>query len=126
VVIAMSILAFGVLAGAAAQVSAIKLTSQSQLRTEAYYLAEQQLEAFRAMTGTSVAAVAAAASYPNDPANPIDPDPNDGLTRAFNRSWTIAADTPEAGLYTLTVRVIWLSALGLPQVVTLETIKVDT
>lgn len=124
VVIALAILGFGVLAGAAAQLTAIKLTSKSRMRTEAYYLAEQQMEAFRVMSGASIDTIIAAG--PNDPGNPIDPDPNDGLARSFNRSWTITTDAPEAGLYTIEVRVIWVDPLGLPRAVTLESIRAAT
>jgi len=129
VIIALGILGFGVLGAAAAQITAVKFNRESRARTEAYYLAEQQMETFQAMSGSGVTAVAAAG--PNDPLNPIDPDPNDGLTREFNRSWTITADAtpkdgPEDGVFTIMVTVSWADAQGISRSVALESIKTDS
>lgn len=123
--ISMAILGFGVLGAAATQITAVKFARESRLRTEAYYLAEQQMEAFRAMDGDAIGEALVDGSYPNDPNNPIDPDPNDGQARAFNRSWTITQDTPEAGLYTIVVEVQWTGGLGQTRTVSIESIKTD-
>ncbi len=123
--IALAILGFGVLGAAAAQITAVKFARESRLRTEAYYLAEQQMEAFQGMDGAAIADVLADSDYPNDSNNPLDPDPNDGLARAFNRSWNIQADTPEAGVYTLSVTVQWTSTQGQTRSVVIESIKTD-
>lgn len=126
VVIALGILAFGVLAAAAAQLSSVRFNRNSRLRTEAYYLAEQQMENFKSMTSTQLTAVLAAGSYPNDPNNPIDPDPNDNQVISFNRSWTLTADTPEIGVYTIQVQVTWTDGFGVSRNVTLESLKQDS
>jgi len=121
--VAMAILAVGVLAMAAAMTTALKYTRQSRALTEAMYLAEQRIESFASMTGADVEAMLADGSYPNDPLNPIDPDPNDGDMTTFNRRWTIQTDTPEAGTMILTVQVDWIDPRGVTQTVQLQTVK---
>jgi len=123
--IAIAILGFGVLGAAATQITAVKLAQESRMRTEAYYLAEQQMEAFRAMDGAGIDAALTDTDYPNDPNNPLDPDPTDGQLRQFNRSWTITANSPEAGIYTLVVEVQWTGKLGATRTVSIESIKTD-
>lgn len=123
--ISLAILGFGVLGAAATQITAVKLAQESRLRTEAYYLAEQKMEAFRAMDGDAISDALADSDYPNDPNNPLDPDPNDSQTREFNRSWTITADAPEVGIYTIVVEVQWTGKLGATRTVTIESIKTD-
>ena len=125
VAISLGILAFGVLAMSAAQLSALTMSRDSRLRTEALYLAQQQMEAFQAMPGAGLQAALADANYPNDPANPIDPDPGDADIRQFNRSWTITADAPEPGVFTVVVQVNWLDRRGNAQVVRLESVRAD-
>ena len=123
--ISLGILAFGVLAMSAAQLSALTMSRDSRLRTEALYLAQQQMEAFQAMPGAGLQAALADANYPNDPANPIDPDPGDADVRQFNRSWTITPDAPEPGVFTVVVQVNWLDRRGNAQVVRLESVRAD-
>lgn len=125
VMIAMAILGFGILAAAASQLSAMKFTRDSQLRTDAHYLASQQMETFQTMTGAEVRAVLNLGSYPNDIANPIDPDPNDAIARAYVRSWTIQENTPESGLFAIEVTVAWTDGLGVARTITIESYKVD-
>lgn len=126
VMIALTILAFGILGAAASQITSTKFNRDSRVRTEAAYLAEQQMEAFQAMDGAAVEAVRTDTGYPDDPANPIDPDPSDGSARSFNRSWTITPDTPEDGVYSITVTVSWVDQLGNTLNVTLSSIKADS
>lgn len=126
VMIALSILALGVLGATATQITSTKFTRDSRVRTEAAYLAEQQMEAFQAMDGAAVEVIRIDAGYPDDPANPIDPDPTDGSARFFNRSWTITPDTPEAGIYAITVTVSWVDQLGNTLNVTLSSVKTDS
>jgi prepilin-type N-terminal cleavage/methylation domain-containing protein len=122
--IAISILGIGILAAASSQLTAMKFTTESQRRTDAYYLAAQQMEAFHSMTAEEVQDIADLGSYPNDvDNNPIDPDPDDGRTRAYNRSWNIQADTPEDGLYTISVIVGWQVGSGPQRNITVESIK---
>ncbi len=123
VTIALGILAFGVLAVAGAQLSALTMSRESRLRTEALYLAQQQMEAFQAMPSSGLLDALADPNYPNDPANPIDPDPADNLTRQFTRSWTITQDVPEPGVFTILVQVGWNDRLGRPQNVLLEGVR---
>jgi prepilin-type N-terminal cleavage/methylation domain-containing protein len=126
VMIALAILAFGILAAASAQISSTKFTRDSRVRTEAAYLAEQQMETFHAMDGAAIEVVRTDVGYPNDPANPLDPDPNDGTARFFNRSWTITPDSPEDGVYSITVTVSWVDQLGNTLNVTLSSVKTDS
>ena len=120
VMIALAILGYGMLGVAAAQISAFKATDQSRERMLAHALAQQQLEQFQEMSRTSLEVIRAAG--PNDPLNPIDPDPNDAMQMAFNRSWTITPDTPEDDVYTIMVSVGWTNSKG-AQIVQLETFK---
>jgi len=118
VVIALAVLGFGMLGIAAAQISAYRVSDQSRDRTLAHGLAQQQIEAFQSMSAASIETIRTAGT--TDPTNPIDPDPNDSHTMNFNRSWTITADTPEDGVYTILVTVTWTGSLG-PQTLQLET-----
>jgi type II secretory pathway pseudopilin PulG len=123
VMIALTILGFGMLTMAAAQISALHYTGESRNRSEAHNLAQQQMEAFQGMTGTALDAAIVAVGYPNDPANPLDPDPLDAHVSAFNRSWLITPDTPEAGVYTINVQVNWTDQLGRLRIVEIEGLK---
>ena len=122
----MGILAFGLLGAAASQISVTKFNRDSRVRSDAAYLAEQQMEAFMAMDGAGIEAVRTDVNYPSDPNNPIDPDPNDSMPRSYSRSWTITPDTPENGVYTLAVVVSWVDHLGRTHSLTLSSIKTDT
>lgn len=124
--IALGILAFGVLAMASAQLGAMTLSNESRLRTEATYLAQQQLETFLSMPAAALDAALADAGYPNDPANPIDPDPADATARQFNRSWTITPNAPENGVYTIAVTVGWNDRQGRAQNVVVQSVRAGT
>ena len=112
VMAALAILAVGILATTAGQVSALKHSADSRGHMLATYLAQQQMEMFRTMNATDVVAMMAAGTYPNDPTNPIDPVTSDDIVMEFDRRWTIAPDTPEVGVITITVEVDWTSSLG--------------
>jgi len=122
VMIAMVILGIGILGTTAGQLAAIKLSSDSRINSEALNLAEQQLETFKGMTGADVAALVGTTV---DPANPIDPDVNDAMTMAFNRSWTVATDTPEVGMMTITVNVAWTNSLGATSTASIQSLKAN-
>lgn len=126
VMIALTILAVGIIGIGAIQLTATKLSGNSRVRTQAAFLAQQQLEVFRAMPATQVKALTTAAGYPNDPANPIDPTPGDGQSVTFNRRWTIQPGTPEAGVITITVEVDYKDEGGTTRTVRLETFKADS
>ena len=71
-IVALTILSVGVLGVAAGLLSAMKMSSQSRAKTEAIYLAEQQLELFRTMTVGEVVALATGGSVVHDNSgNPI-------------------------------------------------------
>lgn len=122
VMIALAILGYGMLGVAAAQISAFRATEQSRERMLAHGLAQQQLEIFQEMSTASLEVIRTGPGYPNDPLNPIDPDPNDLMQMAFNRTWAITPDTPEANVYTIMVTVSWTGARG-AQSIQLETFK---
>ena len=125
VTIALAILGFGMLAMATAQLSALQFTGESRNRSEAHYLAQQQMEAFQGMSRTGIEAARVDGSYPNDPNNPIDPDPQDSRASSFNRSWLITPNTPEDGVYTINVQVNWMDGLGRLRTVELEGLKAE-
>ena len=108
--IALGLLTIGLLGVAAAMLAAISVSGQSRERTQASYLAQQQLEIFRVTSEAGLLAIIAGGA--NDPANPIDPDPNDADTTTYNRRWLILPDAPEVGVYTITVFVDWMDSKG--------------
>ena len=125
VLIALMILAFGMLAMTMGQLASLKTVRQSRSNTTAMYLAQQQMETFHMMPGADVVALITAPGYPADPANPIDPDPADDNTVTFNRRWFVTDDSPEPGLISLRVEVDWVDPLGFTRTTTLESVKVD-
>jgi type IV pilus assembly protein PilV len=122
VVIALGMLGFGVLGAAAGQLASVRFNGESRLRTEAFYLAQQQMEAFHGMSVASLDAQIALGPDTPDPNNPLDPDPTDALPRSFSRSSTVTANTPEAGLHTLEVTVTWVDSLGRNRTVSIESV----
>ncbi len=123
VTIALTILAFGLLAGASAQLSALRFSSDSQYRMEAQYLAQQQMESLQAMSGVTIGAFPNGGVV-NDPNNPIDPDPNDGSARQYTRTWTVTRDNPVNGVFRVLVQVSWASSnTGSVRTVNLESLK---
>jgi prepilin-type N-terminal cleavage/methylation domain-containing protein len=123
VMIALSILGFGMLAASVGQLSALKTSRQSRSQTLSMYLAEQQMEAFQSMSTADVLAEIAAPGYPDDPANPIDPDPGDDDITTFDRRWFIEDDTPEAGVISIRVEVDWVDPLGFTRTTALRSLK---
>lgn len=124
VTIALTILGFGMLAGASAQLSAMKYSSESRARMEAQYLAQQQMEILQAMTPAAITAQFPNGAVVADPGNPIDPDGNDGMARQYNRSWTVTRDSPVNGVFRVDVQVSWTSAnTGSVRSVNLESLK---
>ena len=112
VIIALGLLGVGVLAAGAAQLASVRFNQESRLRTEAFYLAQQQMEAFRDMPAASLNALPGLGVATADPGNPLDPDPTDSLARSFTRSWTVLPNQPEAGAFTIRVQVSWVDRLG--------------
>jgi type IV pilus assembly protein PilV len=112
VMIAFAILGLGLVGATTGQITAMKLAGDSRINSIAMYMAEEQLEIFRTMPSADVLALTAEPGYPADPSNPIDPYPDDGVAMAFQRRWTIQADTPEAGAILVTVEVDWTNSMG--------------
>jgi type IV pilus modification protein PilV len=114
VMIALVVLGIGMLGVAAAQLKALQFAAESDNRTQAMYLAEEQLERFLAMTPTDPA-LSPAGGTGGDPneivlANLVTDTRNDegvGEQTAYRRTWQIEQDTPEANLRRITVRVRW-------------------
>lgn len=125
VMIALSILGFGMLAASVGQLSALKNSRQSRSQTVAMYLAEQQMEAFQSMSSDDVIAEIAAPGYPNDPNNPIDPDPGDDEVVQYNRRWFIQQDDPEANVISIRVEVDWVDPLGFTRTTALRSLKAE-
>ena len=123
VMISLSILAFGMLATMAGQVTALKTTRQSRTQMLAMYLAEEKMEDFQAMTTADVIAAISDPNYPDDPANPIDPDTGDDDAVTFDRRWFIEPNAVETGLMRLTVEVDWGSPFGFTRTTTLRSLK---
>jgi Tfp pilus assembly protein PilV len=84
-------------------VSLTRIDKTAASVTEATALAQQQLEALRALP---LGAAQLAPGVYTDPANPLAADGGGG--GVFDRSWTVSGnDAPRAGLRTVTVRVSW-------------------
>jgi Tfp pilus assembly protein PilV len=126
--VALGILAFGILSTMAGQIAAMRFSTTSREHTIAMKLAEQQMEVFFVMTAADVKALTSAPGYstnPNDPSSPIDPDLGDGNVMAFDRNWTIEADTPETDVITMTVEVSWTDAEGRTRTARIQSFKAD-
>ena len=113
VMIALSVLAVGVLGISAGQLASMKLSSDSRAKTEAAFFAQQQIEAFQAMPSSAVTDLLTDSGYPNDPNNP-------------HRRWIIQPDTPEAGVITITVEVDYVNNLGRTRTVRVRTMKAES
>jgi prepilin-type N-terminal cleavage/methylation domain-containing protein len=122
VMVALAILAVGVVGVTAGQIMAVKHSATSRRQVIAMHLAAEQMEIFRTMSGADVKALAAT---PNDPSNPIDPDLGDGTEMEFNRRWVIQPDTPEPGVIALTIEVDWINALGNVRTTRVQSLKAD-
>ncbi len=105
VMIAMIIMAVGLLTIGLAQLTAIRMATTSKYMSQAMYLAEQQMESFY------VNSPVVAGTF-QDPGNPIPADPSGDDLSNFNRSWVIQTDTPTAGMSTVVVTVVWNNGLG--------------
>ncbi len=121
VMVALAILAIGVLAATTGQLMAMKLSTTSRHAGLAMQLAEQQMETFQAMPAADLKTLGTA----NDPNNPLDPDPNDGVAMAFTRRWIITPDSPEADVIALEVQVDWSDGLGQARTTSLRNLKAD-
>jgi prepilin-type N-terminal cleavage/methylation domain-containing protein len=117
VVIAMAILGLGMLAIAAAQISSLRISSQSRYLTESMNLAHQQMETFQL---TPLTSLPAPGSY-NDAANPIQPDATNSTT--YSRSWIVTANNPSPGITRLEVQVDWVDGTGTTRSTRLESYK---
>jgi prepilin-type N-terminal cleavage/methylation domain-containing protein len=122
VVVAMGILATGLLAVAAAQLTAIRMSARSKNLMHATHLAQAQMEAFQALPQASLPATG------NDPNNPIalnlTSDPNNPDATTFNRSWVITPNDPSPGITKVTVQVDWFDdKVSTTRSTTLQTLK---
>jgi prepilin-type N-terminal cleavage/methylation domain-containing protein len=125
VMIALSILGFGLLAASIGQLAAIKNTRQSRTQTTAMYLAREQMETFRSMSSDDVIAATSEANYPDDPNNPIDPDPGDDDSIVYKRRWIITEDDPEPDCLSIRVEVDWVNAAGVTRTTMLRSLKAE-
>jgi type IV pilus assembly protein PilV len=95
--IALVILAIGLLGLASLQVMAIKGNSYGQEMTVASTLAENQLEQLRQTTGTLV----------NGTDTVTD---QNGIT--YTRTWTVTLNTPQQGATTVLITISWTGPMG--------------
>ncbi len=100
VMIALVIMGVGLMTVAMAQLTAMRIGTESQKLSQAMYLAEQQMGLFY------VAKPIAAGTFP-DPGNPIEVSATDDDLTTFNRTWTVQTDTPSVGLTTVSIQVTW-------------------
>ncbi len=120
--IALGLLAFGILAMAAAQLASLDLARRSRSLTQAMYLADQQIELFHSLLP---ATLVAQAGLSNDPGNPIDPNIGDDDSTTYLRSWDIQPDTPEVGVISIRVQVRWTDELGVNRDFFLDGMRAD-
>ena len=119
VMLALAILAIGVLGATSGQLMAMKLSSNSRQAGLAMQLVEEKMEELQAMSAADVLALGSGI----DAGNPIDPDPNDGASMAFARRWIITPDSPQAGLIALEVQTDWTDTTGKTRTATLRSLK---
>lgn len=124
-IVAITILGIGVLGVAGSLVTSMKTTRESRARTDASYLAEQQMEIFRLMSTANLTLAQANPPDPGNPSSEIDPDPNDGNPTTFTRTWEILSDDPEPGIFKVTVIVGFTDKLGNPQTERIQSLKAD-
>jgi type IV pilus assembly protein PilV len=111
-IVALAVLSIGVLGVTTAMISAMNNSRQSRSMTQAIYVAQQQLETFRLMPEADILALMAEDSYPADPAGAVDPDTSDGDPTQFLKRYQIQPDTPQTGVFTITVFVDWTGPNG--------------
>lgn len=108
VMVALGLLAFGLLAVAAAQLGALRLSSRSKNLTHAMHLAQQQVEVFSAI---GQANLPADGTY-NDPNNPIASAEGGADQSTYNRRWTIQSNSPFPGITSIVIEVDWVDQRG--------------
>lgn len=119
--IAMGILAVGLLAIATAQLWAISRTAHSRHLSQALHLAQQQMELFHATPVASLPAPCTPVPTCPDPANPIQVDVADAT--AFTRSWLVEPNTPTVGITRITVSVNWTDKTGIVRTTQIQSMK---
>jgi type IV pilus assembly protein PilV len=120
-VIAMGILAVGLLAIATAQIWAINRASQSRHLSQALHLAQQQMEFFHATPVANLPIPCTPTPTCDDPFNPIQVDATDSTT--FQRNWLIEPDTPTVGITRITVSVDWVDKNGFVRTTQIQSMK---
>ena len=108
VMIAMAILGIGLLAIAAAQITAMKVSSRSKNMQQAMFLAREQLDDMDALLPGS--AVLQTAATIQDPANPIKVTNDAENGTSFNRSMQIIPNNPTTDMAQVIVTVAWNNA----------------
>ena len=124
VTIALAILGFGILAAAAAQLSAMKFSVTSRERTEAQYLAQQQLETFMSLPPAVLVTLDTGGIY-SPAVETIGPDLSIGLSDEYQRDYMVEPNELPAttGVFTMRVRVSWTGATGNSESVVLESFR---
>ncbi|MBW2421759.1 MAG: prepilin-type N-terminal cleavage/methylation domain-containing protein [Deltaproteobacteria bacterium] len=125
IMIALSILGFGLLMASLGQLTAVKKARDSRSQSLAMYLAQQQMETFQSMPSDDVIAARSDGDYPNDPRNPFDPDPNDDNSTRFDRRWFVTLNDPVSGSLGLRVEVDYVNSLGVTRTVVLRSLKAE-
>ncbi|HTO69666.1 MAG TPA: prepilin-type N-terminal cleavage/methylation domain-containing protein [Myxococcota bacterium] len=122
VMIAMAILGIGLLAIAAAQITAMRVSSRSKNMQQAMFLAREQLDDMDALLpGSAVLQTAATIA---DPANPIKVTNDAENGTSFNRSMQIIPNNPTTDMAQVIVTVAWNNATtSAPSQVVLSAIK---
>jgi type IV pilus assembly protein PilV len=126
VLIALVILAIGLLAVAQMQITAIKSNAYGSGMTSASSLASNTIERLMALPFTDPALLPTIAPPPA-------PDVTNGTTdgiglveggvnnQGYTRVYWVQGDTPRAGLSQITVRVVWTDSNGMTRNVTMVT-----
>ncbi|NRA04487.1 MAG: hypothetical protein HRU00_18005 [Myxococcales bacterium] len=119
VVVAMGMLAIGLLGIAVVQITALRVSGSSRHLSDAMYLAEEQMEVFRSMPLASLPA----AGITNDPGNPIQTAVPAGDATTYSRRWTITPNSPSFGVTTILVEVDWINAHGVVRTTAVESMR---
>ena len=125
VMIALAILAFGILTIAVAQVSSVQMNSKAKNLSQAAYLAQAQLDQFMAQPKGSLFFTVPLVNF-MDPTNPVavtNPSGPPNSVTTFTRSWSVTPNSPLAGLTTITVRVQWDTPTQLSHDIVIQAVK---
>lgn len=117
VVVCLMLLAIGFLGVAAAQLQSLRMAAEADHRTQAMYLAEEQLSNFQAMSVNDASLASGSDAAPIEFSGDAQTQSTGAAHRhtEFYRSWRVFKDDPSPGLTRIQVFVSWTQGDQQPQ-----------